>query len=350
MSDSKSGALTAVLAVPALVLGAVFSILLMGGSDASATCNPESGTSVTIDPQSVPDTTIAGYGHDQLVNAAYIIEAGKALSLDVRDQTIGVMTAMGESSLVVVDHGDSAGPDSRGLFQQRDNGAWGSYEDRMDPYISATNFFTAMKNVTDREALEPTIVAHRTQHNADPYHYEKFWDAAVAVVEGLSGIDTGLNAGTGDQVCAGGDLVPGEVSATGWAVPGAGPITSAYGMRFHPIDKVWRLHSGTDLNAGGCDGPIWAAQDGVVTFTGFDSAGNGTITVDHGGGVQTSYLHEYASGILVHEGESVTAGQQIGRVGSSGKSTACHLHFMVVINGSPTDPVPFMHEVGAPLG
>ena len=118
----------------------------------------------------------------------------------------------------------------------------------------------------------------------------------------------------------------------------------------HPTDKVWRLHSGVDLNGGGCEGPIWAAQDGTVTFTGFDSVGNGTITVDHGGGVQTSYLHQYASGILVSEGEQVSAGQQIGRVGSSGKSSGCHLHFMVVIDGSPTDPEPFMAAVGIQLG
>ncbi|NTW40842.1 MAG: M23 family metallopeptidase, partial [Cellulomonadaceae bacterium] len=337
-------------AVPGLVLGTVFSMLLLGGSEASATCNPVTGVSATIDPAAVSATPIAGYDHEQLVNAAAIIAAGKVLGLGVRDQTIGVMTAMGESSLRVLDSGDAAGPDSRGLFQQRDNGAWGTYADRMDPTISATNFFTAMMKITDRDSLEPTIVAHRTQRNADPYHYEKYWDAAVTVVEGLSGLDTGLSNGTGDQVCASQALVPGQVSATGWAVPGAGPITSVYGMRFHPIDKVWRLHSGTDLNGGGCDGPIWAAQDGVVTFTGFDTAGNGTITIDHGGGVQTSYLHEYASGILVHEGQTITAGQQIGRVGSSGQSTGCHLHFTVLINGSPTDPVPFMHDVGITLG
>ena len=345
MSGTRSGALAGFLAVPVLLLGTVFGIVLLGGSDASAGCNAQGGATVTIDPNAVPDTTIAGYGHEQLVNAAYVIEAGKALDLGARDQTIGVMTAMGESSLRVVDHGDAAGPDSRGLFQQRANGAWGSYGDRMDPFISATNFFQAMIKIEGREALEPTIVAHRTQRNADPYHYEKYWPAAVDVVEGLAGGDTGLNPGAG--ACT---TTPGTVSSSGWAVPAAPPITSPYGMRFHPIDRVWKLHSGTDLAGGGCDGPIWAAQNGTVTFTGFDSAGNGTITVDHGGGVQTSYLHEYASGILVREGDTVSAGQQIGRVGSSGKSDGCHLHFMVVINGSPTDPVPFMAAVGIQLG
>jgi hypothetical protein len=353
VASRATGAVAVVAGLPVLALGTVFSLLLLGSSSEAATCNPAPGasTSVTLDPATVPDTVIAGYDHEQLVNAAHIITAGKALGLGARDQTIGVMTAMGESSLRVIDHGDAAGPDSRGLFQQRDNGAWGSYEDRMDPYISATNFFTAMiANVPGRESLEPTIVAHRTQRNADPFHYTKYWDRAVAIVEGLSGVDTGLNAGTGDQVCTGGAAVPGEVTATGWAVPAAGPIVSVYGMRLHPIDKVWRLHSGVDLGGGGCDGPIWAAQDGVVTFTGFDRNGNGTITIDHGGGVQTSYLHQYASGILVRAGDQVNAGDQIGRVGSSGQSTGCHLHFSVLVDGSPTDPVPFMNDMGIQLG
>ncbi|WP_257479092.1 M23 family metallopeptidase [Acidipropionibacterium jensenii] len=352
MSDRKTGAIGAIALVPALVLGTMFSILLLGGSDEASACNPESGSasSISIDPDTVPDTTISGYGHEQLVNAAYIVQAGKDLDLGVRDQTIGVMTAMGESSLTVVDYGDAAGPDSRGLFQQRDNGAWGSYEDRMDPYISATNFFKAMMKVDARDSLEPTIVAHRTQGNADPYHYTKFWDSAVAVVEGLSGVKTGLNAGNGDQVCSGGDITPGEVNSEGWATPGAGPITSVYGMRTNPVTGVYRLHAGVDLNGGGCDGPIWAAQAGTVIQTGFDSQGNGTIVIDHGGGVQTAYLHMYESGILVSEGDKVTAGQQIGRVGSSGNSTGCHLHFEVLLDGSPTDPVPYMEAVGIKLG
>jgi len=73
----------------------------------------------------VTATTISGYGHDQLVNAAYVIQAGKDLNLSSRDQTIGVMTAMGESGLRVLNYGDAVGPDSRGLFQQRANGGGG---------------------------------------------------------------------------------------------------------------------------------------------------------------------------------------------------------------------------------
>jgi len=138
-----------------------------------------------LDLSAVPDN-VAGYRHEQLVNAAHIIQAGQDLGLSCRDQTIGVMTAMGESSLMVLDHGDAAGPDSRGLFQQRHNGAWGSYADRMNPYTSAANFFTVLEQVHERDALEPTIAAHRVQRNADPYHYRPYWSPAHDVVAAIT--------------------------------------------------------------------------------------------------------------------------------------------------------------------
>ena len=141
---------------------------------------------------------------EQLDNAAVIMGAGSDLGLSARDQAIGVMTAMGESSLRNLDHGDwetsgVTNPDgsrttSVGLFQQQDS--WGSREERMDPYAAATLFYRAMaKAVPDGErlGLAPTLVAHRTQVNADPQHYARYWPAAVGVVEKLSGVDTGLS-------------------------------------------------------------------------------------------------------------------------------------------------------------
>lgn len=130
-------------------------------------------------PEGFPDE-LAGYRGEQLVNAAWIIKAGESLSLDPWTLQVGVMTAMGESSLRVLDYGDDAGPDSRGLFQQRDS--WGPLEVRMDPTGSSLLFFRALLKVPGYHTLEPTIAAHRTQRNADPYHYRPFWPAAVTVV------------------------------------------------------------------------------------------------------------------------------------------------------------------------
>lgn len=136
---------------------------------------------------------VGAYQGEQVLNAAYVIKAGQALGLDAKSVTIGVMTAMGESSLRVLDYGDGAGPDSRGLFQQRANGAWGSYSDRMDPTISSTNFFKALMQVPNYLSLEPTIAAHKTQGNADPYYYTPFWAPAVEMVSVLTA-DPGLLA------------------------------------------------------------------------------------------------------------------------------------------------------------
>lgn len=363
MAERKGGALSIAI-VPVLLIGSVLTIPLLMADDSS--CGPaavaagQPGASVSVDPASVPQTEIAGFGHEQLVNAANVVQAGKDLGLNARDQTIGVMVAIGESSLRNIDYGDYetggvTNPDgsrttSIGLFQQQDG--WGSREERLNPYVSSTKFFQAMTaKVPDRESVEPTIVGHRTQVNADPYHYAPYWSPAVQIVEGLTGVRTGLAEGDGSAsgTCAGGTL-PGTVNAQGWASPGAGPVTSPYGPRIHPVHGYARFHGGTDLAGGGCDGPIWAAQEGVVTSRGFDGAGNGTITVDHGGGVQTKYLHMYDSGMLVQVGDKVTAGQQIARVGSSGESTGCHLHFTVVVNGETVDPVPFMAAVGITLG
>ncbi|MDQ1060787.1 surface antigen [Arthrobacter globiformis] len=178
----KSLGLVALLVVPGLLFGLVFSILLLlaPAKPAAADCGPT--VSVTING----DTKVDGYSQEQLKNAAAILGAGKALNLPVKGQMISIMVALGESELRVLDYGDDAGPDSRGLFQQRGNGAWGSYSDRMDPTISATNFIKALQKVDGWELLEPTIAGNKVQRNADPYHYQKYWPEAVKLVQALS--------------------------------------------------------------------------------------------------------------------------------------------------------------------
>ena len=176
----------ALLLIPAFFLAVLFGIVFTSETSQDA-CGP-TGNALVVDPNSVPQGPIAGYNHEQLVNAAHVMLAAQKLSLSARDQQIGVMTAMGESSLRVIDHGDAVGPDSRGLFQQRDNGAWGSYEDRMNPFISATNFFKIESTIEGRESMEPTLVANAVQRNADPYYYQPFWEPSGAVVNALGGI------------------------------------------------------------------------------------------------------------------------------------------------------------------
>jgi hypothetical protein len=147
----------------------------------------------------------ARYDAEQLCNAATIIDVGSTLGLSARDQTIAVMTAIGESSLRNIAYGDwetsgARNPDgspttSVGLFQQQDE--WGSREERLNPPTAAALFYRAMTTSVpqpERDALAPTLVAHRTQVNDDPRHYAVYWPAAVAVVEKLTASDPATDA------------------------------------------------------------------------------------------------------------------------------------------------------------
>lgn len=141
---------------------------------------------VKVGTIAVPAGPIAGFCQDRLVNAAHVINAARALGIGQHTQAIGVMTAIGESGLVNLDHGDAAGTDSRGLFQQRANGAWGSLADRMTPYTAAYDFFSALVAIPGWKSLAPTQAAHAVQANADPSYYAQYWDEAVAIVTALN--------------------------------------------------------------------------------------------------------------------------------------------------------------------
>ncbi|MGO4235813.1 CHAP domain-containing protein [Pseudarthrobacter sp. YAF2] len=238
----KSLGVVALIVVPGLMFGLVFSILLLlaPAKTAAADCGPTVSVSIH------GETKVDGYSHEQLKNAAAIMGAGKALNLPVKGQMISVMVALGESGLRVLDRGDVAGPDSRGLFQQRGNGAWGSYADRMDPTISATNFIKALQKVDGWELLEPTIAGNKVQRNADPYHYQRYWPEAVKVVLALSDGKFSLEGSS----CAipgqsgAGDDYPWKNSPT-WVQAGTGPaVASPLGMFYREcVDfALWRVN------------------------------------------------------------------------------------------------------------
>ncbi|GAA4157233.1 hypothetical protein GCM10022286_08600 [Gryllotalpicola daejeonensis] len=140
---------------------------------------------VTIGDIVVPRGPVAGYCQAELINAAHIINAARSLGIGTHTQAVGVMTAIGETHLRNLDYGDAAGPDSRGLFQQRDNGAWGTLAERMDPYTAALHFFQKAIKVPGWQTMEPTLLAHTVQRNADPYYYAQYWSQAEAIVAAL---------------------------------------------------------------------------------------------------------------------------------------------------------------------
>jgi len=130
------------------------------------------------------------------------------------------------------------------------------------------------------------------------------------------------------------------------AIPSDKPVktevtfTSGFGVRSDPFQHGAAMHPGIDL-AAAYGTPVYATADGTVLRAGWNSGGYGNLVeIDHGRGISTRYGH--MSAILVHEGDHVTRGEQIGRIGSTGRSTGNHLHYEVRIDGRPVNPIPFM--------
>ncbi len=121
-----------------------------------------------------------------------------------------------------------------------------------------------------------------------------------------------------------------------WPVPSAHNVGSSFGMRPHPILKVNKMHTGIDIGAAH-GASIVASNNGTVTLAAYLSGYGYTVILDHGGGISTLYAH--CSSLLVKTGQSVTKGQTIARIGSTGLSTGPHLHFEVRENGVPVDPL-----------
>lgn len=123
-----------------------------------------------------------------------------------------------------------------------------------------------------------------------------------------------------------------------WPLPNFYSVTSPYGMRLHPVLKVYKMHTGIDIAGGGCNGKnVVAAADGKVITAGWISGYGYTVMIDHGGGIVTLYAHSQK--LLVKVGDTVKRGQAIMLVGSTGYATGPHLHFEVRVNGKHTDPL-----------
>lgn len=125
------------------------------------------------------------------------------------------------------------------------------------------------------------------------------------------------------------------VSAFTWPCPSSRRVTSDYGPRESPTAGASTYHKGIDIGAAyGAD--IVAAADGTVIFAGYSNSAGNYVTISHGGGLYTTYMH--CSSLCVSKGQSVSRGQVIAKVGSTGISTGNHLHFGVSLNGSYVNP------------
>jgi murein DD-endopeptidase MepM/ murein hydrolase activator NlpD len=137
-----------------------------------------------------------------------------------------------------------------------------------------------------------------------------------------------------------GESLPPEPGAPGELMwPVSGPITSPFGMRMHPVYGRPILHAGIDI-AAAQGTTIAAAADGRVIVAGYQGDCGNMVALDHHGGLSTIYCH--MSQIFVGVGQDVQRGQAIGAVGMTGDATGPHVHFQVMENGHPVDPMSFL--------
>jgi murein DD-endopeptidase MepM/ murein hydrolase activator NlpD len=130
------------------------------------------------------------------------------------------------------------------------------------------------------------------------------------------------------------EVAPGQLS---WPV--SGPITSPFGWRMHPVYHHMILHRGIDIGVP-TGTPVVAAGAGTIILASYQGDCGNMIAIDHHGGLSTIYCH--LSQIFVSVGQEIQRGQAIGAAGATGDATGPHVHFQVMRNGNPVDPMSFL--------
>lgn len=175
-----------------------------------------------------------------------------------------------------------------------------------------------LKNKIQKE--KDRVVAERARKKAEE-------ERKKAEAEAEANKDVGTSS-------SGQSSVKPKPNTNGWGRPSGGYVTSEFGYRNHPIQGIVKLHGGIDLGGGG---PILAAKSGKVITAQYSGSWGNYVRIDHGNGLITLYAH-MLSNLKVSVGQSVSQGQQIGTMGSTGLSTGRHLHFEVHENGRRVNP------------
>jgi murein DD-endopeptidase MepM/ murein hydrolase activator NlpD len=330
-----------------VLIGAVVTAVTspFGGSEGAWCLQPAPGTDPDADPAG------PGLDDEQADNAQVIITVGHQMGVSPRGWVIAIATALQESRLHNLPHlGADNDHDSLGLFQQRPSQGWGTPEQISDPVHASTAFYERLLQVEGWQELPLTQAAQQVQRSAFPNAYTRHETQATRIVAAVAS--------------ANGWAIPEDleqcVSTDGWTRPVPGLVWSGFRTVARPD------HYGIDIGAPrGTE--IRAAADGVVTLVACNATLDGApyscdvdgspevagcgwyVNLRHGE-VVTRYCHQLTRP-EVTVGETVVAGQPIGLVGSSGRSSGPHLHFEVEIapEGGParvTDPIAFMAARG----
>jgi murein DD-endopeptidase MepM/ murein hydrolase activator NlpD len=124
----------------------------------------------------------------------------------------------------------------------------------------------------------------------------------------------------------------------GWPVRGT--LSSVFGVRISPFTETPVFHHGMDIVAR-AGTPVVASASGVVVKSGYEALYGNLVVIDHGAGYRSAYAH--LSSRTVEEGAFVNRGEELGNVGSTGRSTGPHLHYEVRVNGLPVNPARFLN-------
>ena len=177
------------------------------------------------------------------------------------------------------------------------------------------------------------VEAEKAEIAASNEETEKMIDELQADADKLTQELASQGSSSSDSTYLGGQMA--------WPLPSVGlsNITSYFGYRIHPIYGYSKYHTGLDIGASS-GSSIVAANGGTVYSAGWNGGYGLCVIIDHGGGVMTLYGH--CSALYVSAGQTVSRGETIAAVGSTGNSTGPHLHFEVRLNGSYVDPYPYV--------
>lgn len=201
----------------------------------------------------------------------------------------------------------------------------------------------------DREYLSSQVVQLDSQIATSQEEIDQIAQQEQQFAQDIQDIYDSLNQGSGGS-SGGGGASTGDGSIEGllaWPCPGYKGIYSEFGYR----PMFGDFHTGIDISGGAIYGKaVVSAESGTVLVANTDNRGSAGkyIIVDHGNGLTTLYAH--LSEVLVYEGQTVSRGEQIGQVGSTGWSTGPHLHFEVRVNGEYQDPFDYLDTSGIWFG
>ena len=217
------------------------------------------------------------------------------------------------------------------MIYSSDRDVLGQLEEAHDEVESKKKEVEALQ--AELKESREVVAAEKEKIAASNEETEKMIDELKADADRLVQVIASQGSSSSDSTYLGGQMA--------WPLPavGLGNITSEYGYRLHPIFGYNKFHTGVDIGASS-GSAIVAANDGTVLSAGWNGGYGYCVIVDHGGGVTTLYGH--CSALYVGAGQTVSRGETIAAVGSTGNSTGPHLHFEVRLNGAYVDPMPYI--------